>query len=133
MTDEQERYQRGLARLNEIHKGIGQKVMERLREVCPDFERLTTEFAYGDIYTRPGLDLRARQLTTIAALTVLGNGERQLRAHVNGALNVGVTQQEIVEVIIQMALYGGFQCAQNALFAAVEVFEGRSNLASKTS
>ncbi len=128
MSEQDERYQRGLDKLDEIHTGIGQKVMQRLKEVCPDFERLTTEFAYGDIYTRPGLDLRARQLATIAALTVLGNGKPQLRAHINGALNLGISREEIVEVIIQMALYGGFHCAQNGLFAACEVFESRTPL-----
>lgn len=118
-----ERYERGLTKLDEIHAGIGKEVMARLRKACPDFERLTTEFAYGDVYTRPGLDLRTRQLCTIAALTALGNGLPQLTAHINGALNLGIAREEIVEVIIQMALYGGFQCAQNAIFAAVEVFE----------
>ncbi len=121
-----ERYAKGQARLDEIHTGLGKQVMERLRTVCPDFERLTTEFAYGDIYSRPALDLRTRQLCTIAALTALGNGLPQLKAHINGALNLGISREEIVEVIIQMALYGGFQCAQNALFLAAEVFEERT-------
>lgn len=123
--DSAERYNRGLEKLDEIHTGLGKQVMERLKEVCPDFERLTTEFAYGEIYSRPGLDLRTRQLCTVAALTVLGNGAPQLKAHINGALNLGISRQEIVEVIIQMALYGGFHCAQNALFLAAEVFQER--------
>lgn len=124
-VDSDSRYEQGLRKLEEIHTGIGKDVMTRLRSACQDFEELTTEFAYGDIYSRPGLDLRTRQLCTIAALTALGNGAPQLKAHINGALNLGISRQEIVEVIIQMALYGGFQCAQNAVFLAAEVFEER--------
>jgi Uncharacterized homolog of gamma-carboxymuconolactone decarboxylase subunit len=64
-------------------------------------------------------------LCTIGALTALGNGPRQLRAHINGALNLGISREEVVEVIVQMALYGGFQCAQNALLLAAELLDER--------
>lgn len=123
--DRSDRYITGRKMLDEIHRGPGKQIMERIAGICPDFERLITEFAYGDIYSRPGLDLRTRQLCTIAALTALGNGSRQLKAHINGALNLGISREEVVEVIVQMALYGGFQCAQNALLLAAELFEER--------
>jgi 4-carboxymuconolactone decarboxylase len=81
------------------------------------------EFPYGDIYTRPGLDLKSREIATIAALTALGNATPQLKVHVHAALNVGCSQEEIVETIMQMAVYAGFPAALNGLFAAREVFQ----------
>jgi 4-carboxymuconolactone decarboxylase len=75
------------------------------------------EFPFGDIYSRPGLDLRAREIATIAALTALGNAAPQLKVHIEAGLNVGLTREEITEVIIQMAVYAGFPAALNGLFA----------------
>jgi 4-carboxymuconolactone decarboxylase len=79
------------------------------------------EFAYGDVMARPGLDRRSRQLATIAALTALGNAQPQLKVHIQGALNAGCKPQEIVEVILQMAVFAGFPAAINALNVAREV------------
>jgi 4-carboxymuconolactone decarboxylase len=84
------------------------------------------EFAFGDIHCRPGLSLPSREIATIAALTALGTAAPQLRAHIDGALNVGCSEQEIVEVIMQMALYAGFPAAINGIQAAREVFLERS-------
>jgi 4-carboxymuconolactone decarboxylase len=75
--------------------------------------------------SRPGLDRHTRQLATIAALTALGNAQPQLRVHIAGALNVGCRPQEVVEVILQMAVFAGFPAAINALNVAREVFEQR--------
>lgn len=83
------------------------------------------EFPFGDVYSRPGLDLKSREIATIAALAALGNAQPQLKVHIFAALNVGCTQEEIIEVFIQMAVYAGFPAALNALFAAREVFAAR--------
>lgn len=83
------------------------------------------EFPFGDIYNRASLDLKSREIATIAALTALGNARPQLELHVGGALNVGCTRSEIVEVIMQMAVYAGFPAALNGLFAAQAVFAER--------
>jgi len=72
---------------------------------------------------RPGLDLTSREIATVAALTTLGNAISRLKVHIKGALNVGVSRQEIIEIIIQMAVYAGFPAALNAMYAAKEVFE----------
>jgi len=80
------------------------------------------EFPFGDIYSRPGLDLRAREIATIAALTALGNASPQLKVHIEAGLNVGLSRDEITEVIMQMAVYAGFPAALNGLFAAKEIF-----------
>lgn len=117
-----ERYTRGLAKLKEIDGHGGEKVIESLRDIAPDFARLLIEFPFGDIYSRPGLDLKTRELAVVASLTSLGNAAPQLKVHIQGALNVGCTEQEIIEVIMQMAVYAGFPAALNGLFAAKEVF-----------
>ena len=117
-----ERYDRGLAKLKEIDGQAGEKVIESLKNIAPDFARLLIEFPFGDIYSRPGLDLKVRELAVVAALTALGNAAPQLKVHIHGARNVGCSRQEIVEVMMQMAVYAGFPAALNGLFAAKEVF-----------
>lgn len=116
------RYDRGLAKLEEIDGEAGTNVINSLRDIAPDFARYLIEFPFGDIYSRPGLDLRSREIAVVAALTALGNAAPQLKVHIEGALNVGVTRDEVVEVIMQMAVYAGFPAALNGLFAAKEVF-----------
>lgn len=71
------------------------------------------DFAYGDIISRPGLDLKTREMLTVAMLTVLGH-EHELRIHMKGALNVGVTVEELDEIIIHSVPYNGFPTAINA-------------------
>ena len=116
------RYERGLAKLRQIDGEGGVKVVESLAGIAPDFARLLIEFPFGDIYSRPDLDLRSREIAVVAALTAMGNAAPQLKVHIQGALNVGVTRTEIVEVIMQMAVYAGFPAALNGLAAAREVF-----------
>ena len=120
------RYDRGLAQLEAIDGQAGAKVIESLRDIAPDFARYLIEFPFGDIYSRPGLDLRSREIAVVAALTALGNAAPQLKVHIEGALNVGVSKDEVVEVIMQMAVYAGFPAALNAMFAAKEVFATRA-------
>ena len=120
--DPNDRYQRGLAKLREIDGEGGVKVVDGLADIAPDFARYLLEFPFGDIYSRPGLDLRSREIAVVAALTALGNAAPQLKVHIQGALNVGVTREEVVETIMQMAVYAGFPAALNGLGAAREVF-----------
>jgi len=120
MTDE--RYQKGLKTLEKISGDAAERINGLLKDVCPDMARFVVEFPYGDIYSRPGLGIKTRELITIASLTTLGNAKDQLKAHVRNALNVGCTKGEIVEAILQMAIYAGFPAALNGLFAAKEVF-----------
>ncbi|MGJ7611778.1 MULTISPECIES: carboxymuconolactone decarboxylase family protein [unclassified Variovorax] len=120
--DDSLRYARGLAKLQQIDGEGGVKVVESLADIAPDFARLLIEFPFGDIYSRPGLDLRAREIAVVAALTAMGNAAPQLKVHIQGALNVGVTRTEVVEVIMQMAVYAGFPAALNGLAAARDVF-----------
>ncbi|WP_419768636.1 carboxymuconolactone decarboxylase family protein [Arcobacter sp.] len=117
-----DRYKRGWEKLKEVDGSAGEKVIESLKDIAPEFADLLIEFPFGDIYTREKLDLKSREIATIAALTVMGNASAQLKVHIHAGLNVGCTKEEIIEVIMQMVVYGGFPCALNALFAAKEVF-----------
>jgi 4-carboxymuconolactone decarboxylase len=117
-----DRFDRGSELLEQIHVGGGAHLVDALSDIAPDLARYIVEFGFGDVYARPGLSLRDRQIATVAALTALGTAQAQLVAHIEGALAVGVTRQEIVEVIIQMALYGGFPAAMNAVDAARTAF-----------
>jgi 4-carboxymuconolactone decarboxylase len=121
-TDTNDRYARGARALAEIDGHAGQRVIDALADIAPDFARYLIEFPFGDIYTRPGLDLRSREIATIAALTALGTATPQLEVHIQAGLNVGLGREEIVETIIQMAVYAGFPAALNGLFAARKVF-----------
>jgi 4-carboxymuconolactone decarboxylase len=120
-----ERYLRGWAKLKEIDAEAGEQVITNLSDIAPDFATLLIEFPFGDIYSRPDLDLKTRELAVVAALTALGTAAPQLKVHIHGALNVGALREEIVEVIMQMAVYAGFPAALNGLFAAKEVFANR--------
>ncbi|WP_322057186.1 carboxymuconolactone decarboxylase family protein [Paraburkholderia sp. J63] len=108
-----------------IDGSAGEHVVASLADIAPDFARYLLEFPFGDIYARPGLDLRSREIATIAALTALGHAQPQLKVHVAAGLNVGLSEEEIVETIMQMAVYAGFPAALNGLFSAREVFAAR--------
>jgi 4-carboxymuconolactone decarboxylase len=116
------RYERGLKKLAEIDGAQGERVVESLADIAPDFAKYLIEFPFGDIYSRPGLDLRSREIAVVAALTAMGNATPQLKVHIRAALNVGCSKVEVVETIMQMAVYAGFPAALNGLFAAKEVF-----------
>ncbi len=123
MTPTQEtRLERGHRLLSQIDGAGGQAVIDALADIAPDFATYLLEFPFGDIYARPGLGLRERELVTIAALAAMGNAQPQLRVHIKAALNVGLTREEITEALMQIAVYAGFPAALNGLFAAREVF-----------
>jgi 4-carboxymuconolactone decarboxylase len=119
------RYERGLDKLREIDGAAGERVIAALADIAPDFATYLVEFPFGDVYSRPGLDLKAREIGVVAALTALGNAAPQLKVHIHGALNVGWSRAEVVEMIMQMAVYAGFPAALNGLSAAKEVFAER--------
>lgn len=127
MTQQQTetRFERGSRALAEIDGAAGENVVNALADIAPDFARYLIEFPFGDIYSRPDLGLREREIATIAALTALGNAAPQLKVHIEAGLNVGLTRTEITEVIMQMSVYAGFPAALNGLFAAKEVFADR--------
>lgn len=117
------RFEQGQKALAAIDGKAGEQVVNALADIAPDFARYLIEFPFGDIYSRPGLDLRSREIATIAALTAMGNCAPQLNVHLQAALNVGLTREEIIEIIMQMAVYAGFPAALNGLTAAKSTFE----------
>ncbi|WP_300057499.1 carboxymuconolactone decarboxylase family protein [uncultured Roseobacter sp.] len=119
MTD---RFERGLENLRRIDGDGGEKVIESLQDISPDLARYTIEYPFADIYARPGLGLREREVATIAALTAMGTAQPQLKVHIQAGLNVGLTKSEVEEIIIQMSVYAGFPAALNGMQVAKEVF-----------
>ncbi len=85
-----QRYKDGWKKLKEVDSTAGEKVIESLKNIAPEFADLLIEFPFGDIYTRDKLDLKSREIATIAALTVMGNASPQLKVHIHAGLNVGL-------------------------------------------
>ncbi|MCO5992917.1 carboxymuconolactone decarboxylase family protein [Actinoallomurus rhizosphaericola] len=127
MTRE-EKYEHGLNVLRQIDGEAGQKVVDSLADISPELGHQIVAWGFGEIYARPGLAPRDRQLVTIGMLTALGGAEPQLEVHINAALNVGLTPQEIIEALLHSAGYCGFPRALNATFVAKKVFAERGLL-----
>jgi len=125
--DRSARFERGAARLAEMGGDIA-NIVEPLADVAPDLATFVGEFAFGALYTRPGLDLPQRQLVTIAALVTLGDTERQLRFHTNAALDVGLKPAEIVETVIHLLAFAGNPRVFNAMLTVKGVFAERGLL-----
>ncbi|MHC1724840.1 MAG: carboxymuconolactone decarboxylase family protein [Syntrophobacteraceae bacterium] len=121
-----DRRARGEKALGQITGQGGKEVVDGLKDIAPDLAAWILDFAYADVFSRPQLDLRTRELTTVSALTAMGTAAPQLKVHIVGALNVGCKPEEIVETILQMTVYSGFPSAINAINAAREVFKQRN-------
>lgn len=127
---ENERFNRGLNKLLEFTLAEGDEATQPKRpndpldEIAPDFRNYIIEFAYGDVYCRPGLDNKQRALVTISSLVTQGT-EKQIEVHINRGLTAGLTTVEIVEAIMQLIPYTGFPRTQNALGVVKRVFKQR--------
>lgn len=111
-----ERYLRGIEIAEQLAADkLDEFMTSRVAELAPDFARMTIEFSLGDIYSRAGLDMRSREIVAISSLAVLGDAGPQLRIHIRAALRLGVTKAEIIEILMQTAVYAGFPAALNAL------------------
>lgn len=115
-------YQRGMS---EMHKQLGPMAdayVARIKKLAPEFAWVNVTFPFAELYPRDVIDLKTRELCTVAALTVQGFALPELKLHIAAALRTGSTRAEIVEIITQMIAYCGFPAATNALMAAAEVF-----------
>ncbi|MBR4448507.1 carboxymuconolactone decarboxylase family protein [Methanobrevibacter sp.] len=121
------RYEKGKQTIESIQERSVEEIFRDLEDIAPDLSRFVVEFPYSEIYTREDVDLKTRELCTVAALTVLGTVP-QLKDHINAALNVGNSPKEVVEIIMQMSAYCGFPKAINGIVAAKEVFAKRDLL-----
>jgi 4-carboxymuconolactone decarboxylase len=121
-------YEQGLRVLREIDGEVGQRVVDALAGISPELGHQVVAWAYGEMYARPTLGPRDRQLLTLGMLTALGGAEAQLEVHINAALNVGLTPAEIIEAFLHAAVYCGMPRALNATFTAKKVFVERGLL-----
>lgn len=122
---EKSRYQKGLEKLSEVDGQAGDNVINSLQDIAPGLSDYLIEFAFGDIYCRDGLSLQEREIISLTTLLTQGGCEPQLKVHINGALNVGLSPEKIVEVIIHCVPYTGFPRVLNAVTAAKQVFAER--------
>ncbi len=123
----EDRFEKGMSVLNITNKDNIEEIFTVLDDIAPDLARFVVEFPYSEIYTRKELDLKTRELCTLASLTTLGTIP-ELKDHISGALNVGCTPVEIVEVIMQMSAYAGFPRAIEGMMAAKEIFTDKGLL-----
>ncbi|MEM8754964.1 MAG: carboxymuconolactone decarboxylase family protein [Pseudomonadota bacterium] len=127
MTEAGTALKKGRVLLEELNPTLEAVLDERYRDVVPEFAETLVEFAYGRLYAREGLDMKTRQIATVAALAALGGQTGpQLKINIEHALDVGATERELAEVILQMSVYGGMPAAINGLNAAKEVFAARA-------
>ena len=118
-----ELYQRGI---HEIRKQLGpmaDSYIQNIKALSPEFAWVNVTFPFSELYTRDVVDLKTRELCTVAALTVQGFSLPELKIHVGAALRCGASREEIVEIITQMIAYCGFPAATNALLSAKGVFD----------
>lgn len=118
-----ERFTNGWKKLMEIDGKGGESVIASLQDISPDLGNMIIEFAFGDIYTRDQLTLQEREMITITSLLTTGGCEVQLHVHINGALNVGISKERIIETFLQCIPYVGFPKVLNAVSVARKVFQ----------
>jgi 4-carboxymuconolactone decarboxylase len=122
---QQEREQQGLRKLQEIAGEWAGSPLSDWDQIAPDMRRYIVEFVAGDILSRPGLDPKSRQLATVAMLAAMSQAPDEFRMHLAGAMRLGWTREELVEVLLQTAVFAGFPASLNALKWAEAVFAQR--------
>ncbi|MDT2868511.1 carboxymuconolactone decarboxylase family protein [Lactococcus lactis] len=115
----------GLKNLVKIDGAAAEVVFDSLKDLAPDLNDMMLEFAFGTIYDRGVLNFKQREMITITSLLTQGGCENQLRVHIQASLNVGLTQEEIIETFIHCVPYVGFPRLLNAIFVAKEIFTDR--------
>ena len=125
---ENTRFIQGMKQLKAIDGKGGENVIKSLEDIAPDLGKFIVEFAFGDIYTREGLTTKEREMITLSSLLTAGGCEPQLEVHINGALNVGISPEKVIETFLQCIPYTGFPKVLNAVFTAKKVFAERGLL-----
>lgn len=118
----QDRRSKALALLESLDPEAPSRVAENLDALSDDFLEVILGFAFVDVVSRPGLDLRTREMLTVSAFMAMGTAPGQLEFHIRAALNVGVTREEIVEILLQIAVYAGVPACMNGIAAAKKAF-----------
>ncbi|MBS7344434.1 MAG: carboxymuconolactone decarboxylase family protein [Caryophanon sp.] len=120
-----ERFEKGMETMRQYvsEEELQQMVQhDALAHIAPDLRKLIVEYAYGDIYSRDGLDAKERALIVISTVVTQGAAP-QTKTHIKRGLHAGLTKQQIVEALLQLTPYIGFPRVQNALVLADEVFQ----------
>ena len=117
------RLEAGKKTFEKVTGDVGEKFLDNLKEVAPDFADYLVEFPYGVIYSRPGFDIKTRELIILSSLATQGNAAIELKAHIKIALNAGIAREQIIELFMQISVYAGFPAAVNAMLAAKDVFK----------
>lgn len=116
-----ERFDRGSAVLERLGPAAGPSAMAKLSSLLPELPRLMVESCFGEVTARPGLDLRTRQIVVVVTLAVLGRHD-SLARHVQYARNLGITRDELVEILMQASVYAGIPAAHNAIEVVATVW-----------
>ncbi|WP_422348985.1 carboxymuconolactone decarboxylase family protein [Flagellimonas sp.] len=119
-----ESYLLGVANLKKIDRDVGEEVIENLSEISPELSQMIVSYVFGEIYERPTIDLRTKEIAIVSSLIALDK-KPQLKVHLNAALNVGLSISELHEIIIQMSVYCGFPSAVEAAKTYKEVLDQR--------
>lgn len=112
-----------MALLEKLEPGAPAKVQTNLDAFSPDAAELVLGYAFADIVGRDGIDLRTREMLTVAMLAAMGTASGQLEFHIRAAMNTGVTREEIVEIVLQVSVYAGVPACMNAISAAKKAFQ----------
>lgn len=118
-----DRYALGAEYLAMLKDNQEQVLQESYKNLSPELVQFTIEYGYGDIFSRDNLDKRYRQIATISALATLGNVQPQLKFHIEAGLNIGLTVEEIKEIMLLMTVYAGFPSAINGTNSLKDVIE----------
>ncbi|MGD3111044.1 carboxymuconolactone decarboxylase family protein [Streptomyces sp. YGL11-2] len=124
----EERYEHGMKVLEQVDGEAGARIVDSLADTSPELGHQVVAWAFGDMYSRPELAPRERQLVTLGVLTALGGCEIEIEVHINAALNVGLTATEISEALLHSAVYCGMPRSINATLVAKKVFAERDLL-----
>ncbi|WP_323032368.1 carboxymuconolactone decarboxylase family protein [Paracoccus sp. (in: a-proteobacteria)] len=111
-----------LAILEQLEAGVPDRVDANLTDFDCDATEIILGFAFADVVSRPGIDLKTREMLTVAMLASMGTASGQLDFHMRAAMNTGVSRQEIVEIVYQVAVYAGIPAAMNAIASAKKAF-----------
>jgi len=125
---ENTRFTQGMEQLKAIYGKGGENVIKSLEDIAPDLGKFIIEFAFGDIYTMERLTTEEREMITLSSLLTAGGCEPQLEVHINGALNVGISPEKVIETFLQCIPYTGFPKVLNAVFTVKKVFAERGLL-----
>ena len=119
---DEDRRSQAFALLARLDPEAPEKVAANLDSLSDDFAEVVLGFAFADVVSRPGLDLRCREMLTVAMLMAMGNAPGQLEFHIRATMNVGVSREEIIEILLQTAVYAGVPACMNGITAAKKAF-----------